>query len=1035
MISEVCDADERGRDARLASDVTFLFSDIEDAAARYERDRHAMAAASRAHDALVRRSIEAHGGFIFKTIGNAFCAAFREPPEALRAALAISRALAAASVDVDGIAVRIALHCGSADARDGDYFGVPVNRVARLLAIAHGGQIVLSEVAAQRLRDASPSLAVRDLGLHRLKDLAQPERVFQVLGDDLREEFPPLRSLGRFDNNLPQQLTSLIDRDDEVGTVTRLLASTRAVTLAGSAGIGKTRVALQAGAELLDVFSDGVWFVDFAAHGNAASMIAGIASVFGLRERPGDAFERTVLTYLGRKHLLLILDNCEHLVTETARIATAILHAAPRVSLVVTSRQPLGIERECVYRLPSLAVPAPGIRLSAQTALRYGAVRLFVERGMAAARTFALHEENAATIGDIVRRLDGIALAIELAAARMQALSPAQLAGRLDERFRLLSGGNRGALPRQQTMRAAIAWSFDLLSEAEQSLFEQLTIFSGGWSGEAAVAICTDGGTACAIADALATLVDKSLVVCDAAGPPRYRLLESIREYGLQRLEASGKTESVARRHAMYFAAFAQRADIAFDRTPDLVWFADVGLELDNVRAALDWSIERQHDPALGAALAAALRPFWAVKAPVEGHRWLERAEPAVDSDAAPARSPPRSPWDSPGRRVARTADPITGSRTRARDVSPARRRARLGACARFLRRRARMARTRRAGTGKRALHEALAIHRRRADDQLVGVDLCALAVLERIRGRLPQSRALFAAALELFEVAQSTRGRAAVLANLADLEYAAGNVARAIALAGDAQRAYRLLEDRAPRRATRLQSRRISSRARPVRRRMRACATRRATATRRRRCTVSGSHGPGSRRRGGVCRRLRACRGVGSRYSERRSRSLPRGTGAIEPDLQPIASLLRDNVAANELVRPARTRRERSAKHSSSKRLYGKAMAHDVMPIVGEPLASELSDGELLRHRFRTEHRLRCDDGRAGNMPASRNITQRSLRVSRRRCKPARAKRCATRKTRSSPPTSSHASPARPSARSSQGKPRSSAAFAKMCH
>ncbi len=892
-----------GRHARAAlptGDVTFLFGDIEGATARSERYGEAMNAATRRYDAIVRGRIEANGGFLFKTFGDAFCAAFAWPAEALAAALAAQRVLAEEDfAAVDGIAVRMALHRGVAEERDDDYFGPPLNRVARLLAVAHGGQVVLSESAARGLHDASLSCELRDLGLHRLKDLIEPERVFGVVVPDLRADFPPLRSLGLFDNNLPQQLTPLIQRETEVAAVQELLACARLVALVGAGGVGKTRVALQAGANLLESFADGVWLVDLSPLGSAAYIVAEIASVFGIREGPDRTLEDAVLSYLRHKELLLILDNCEHLMTEATRIASLLVRATPQVSILSATREALGIAGERVYRLPSLAVPPAGAALTADVALTYGAVALFVERASSANRTFRFGDVTASTVGDVVRRLDGIPLAIELAAARMSALAPAQLAAKLDERFRMLTFGNRGALPRQQTMRAAIGWSYDLLADDERKVFRQLTIFSGGWGLDAARAICRESGDG--VVPRLRALVSKSLVVLDASDTPRYRLLESIRQYGLERLAACDEETLAAGRHATYFAEFARRSDAAWDTTPDLDWYAHVDSEFENLRAALDWTIERRHDPLLGASLAAALRPFWSVKAPVEGRRWLERARPFVDVAREPALAAAiavglagtaagRTPRTLPG-----LAEAIAIYRALGDERGLARALVFYGDTLAWLGR---------VDEGERALDEALTIHRRRADEQLVAVDLCALAVLQRIRGNLVRSRDLFASALTSFEAVQSTRGRAAVLANLADLEFAASNAAQSVGLAAEAQHAYRLLGDRA--RVAQLDCS-VSGYCLVLERYDAALAHARLALRPLRDAgdvsllTLALQHAAVAA--GFTGDHARAARLLA--YPQSRFPSLPRGAGAIEPQVHDrITTLLRDGCLESELAR-----------------------------------------------------------------------------------------------------------------------------------
>ena len=422
-----------------------------------------MSAALARHDALMRKTLEEHGAYIFKTMGDAFCAAFAHPQDASIAASDAQRALAAEDFSaVEGVPVRIALHTGVADERDGDYLGPAVNRVARLLAIGHGGQVLVSGTAAELLRAEMPQhFGLRDLGIHRLKDLAHPERVFQLIGPQLIEEFPALRSVDAFPNNLPLQLTSFVGREDEVAQIKRLLQRHRLVTLVGTGGGGKTRCAIQVGADLLESFGDGVWLVDLAPISDASLVTAEIARAIGVREVPNRPLLDALLAYCKRQSLLLICDNCEHVIGEARAVLAAILRECPEVRILATSRESLNIAGEQAFRLPSLPVPPAVETITAQTTLGYAAVALFTDRAHAADDRFALTDDNAPYVAEIVRQLDGIPLAIELAAARAKVLSPQRLAQKLDARFRLLTGGDRSALPRQQTLRATIDWSFD----------------------------------------------------------------------------------------------------------------------------------------------------------------------------------------------------------------------------------------------------------------------------------------------------------------------------------------------------------------------------------------------------------------------------------------------------------------------------------------------------------------------------------------------------------------------------------------------
>ncbi|MBV8067060.1 MAG: adenylate/guanylate cyclase domain-containing protein, partial [Candidatus Eremiobacteraeota bacterium] len=574
--------------------VTLLFTDIEASTQHWEERRDAMAEALRRHDELIRSAIDAHGGYVFKTVGDAFCATFWSASNAVGAAAEAQRAIESSDWSAIGeLKVRMALHSGANDERDGDYFGPTVNRTARLLAVAHGGQVVVSEATALLLRGMVPErMELRDLGEHRLKDLVDPEHVWQLTAPGLAKTFPPLRSLESLPNNLPRQVTPLIGREDVLAELEPLVLEHPLVTIVGTGGIGKTRVALQVGADLLDGAGDGVWFIDLAPLSDPALVVSTIASTFGLREQGERPMLDVLLQYLRPRRLLLILDNCEHVIEEAARVTDAIARTAPQVRLLATSREPLRIAAERIYRLPSLAVP-PELSPTAQDALRYGAVALFVDRAIASDAKFALTDQSAPIVAEICRRLDGIALAIELAAARVKVFAPRELAQKLDERFRVLTGGSRTALPRQQTMRALIDWSYELLSEPEQRLFRRLAIFVDGWTVEAAEAVTSDETLdALDTIDLMSSLVEKSLVVAETAdGRMRYRLLESTRAFALEKLEQSGERDALARRHAQWAADLADRADNASWTEPTSHWNVEYRPEFDNARSATAWAL------------------------------------------------------------------------------------------------------------------------------------------------------------------------------------------------------------------------------------------------------------------------------------------------------------------------------------------------------------------------------------------------------------------------------------------------------------
>jgi class 3 adenylate cyclase len=432
--------------------VAFLFTDIEGSTQRWDKHRDAMDSAVKRHDAIVRSAIESRAGYVFKTVGDAFCAAFSSASDAVSAAIDIQLGLAGADFSaVDGVRVRIGLHIGDASERDGDYFGPAVNRAARLMSIGHGGQVLLSgrlhEAAGTMLPNGS---SLVDLGLRRLKDLTEPEHVWQLDVAGLPANFPPLSSLDARPNNLPVQLTHLIGREQDVDELKALITTHRLVTLFGSGGVGKTRLALQVVAELIDHYPDGVWFADLAPISDPELVASVVARTLGMSQAQDRRVDDGIVEWLKRKKLVLVLDNCEHLVEAVARLADSIMRSCPDVRIVATSRQALGVDGEVVHRLPSLTVPASAADLQAAEAQHFGAIALFVERASAADTRFLLTDDSAPIIADICRRLDGIPLAIELAAARVKVLAIPNLAKRLDDRFKLLTGGSRTALPRQK---------------------------------------------------------------------------------------------------------------------------------------------------------------------------------------------------------------------------------------------------------------------------------------------------------------------------------------------------------------------------------------------------------------------------------------------------------------------------------------------------------------------------------------------------------------------------------------------------------
>jgi predicted ATPase/class 3 adenylate cyclase len=617
--------------------VTFLFTDIEGSTPMWEQRPQEMAAALQIHNAALRQAIEANGGVVFKTVGDAFQAAFDTAPQALKAAIESQRLLQSATWNELGpLRVRMGLHTGEAELDPGgEEYTVShaKNRIGRIHSIAYGGQILLSQETADLvLRQLPESVFLKDMGEYRLKGLQWPERLFQVNAPGLPQEFPPLAMAITHPNNLPLQLTSFIGREKEIDAVARLLQTTRLVTLTGSGGVGKTRLALQTAAGLLDRFTDGVWLVELAPLSDPTLVHTLTARALGLRELTGTQMMTLLLEYLEKRQVLLILDNCEHVIEACTRLSGTLLQACPKLSILVSSREALGIAGEVSFRVPPLSMPETAESLPVDVLAQYEAIRLFVERASTASPGFTLTPANAAAILQVCQRLDGIPLAIELAAARVKMLHITEIALRLDNRFRLLTDGNRLAMPRYQTLRASIDWSYELLSHAERCLLYRLSVFAGGWTLEGAEAVgCGEGIQACEVLELLGHLVDKSLIqtVNEADGFNRFRMLETIRQYAHERLVESGQVEAARQQHLHYYLELAEKVEWKI-RGPDQAEILErLETELDNLRLALAWLLEGRSrpnwDPEPGLRLVAALQWFWHCRGRQdEGIQWLE---------------------------------------------------------------------------------------------------------------------------------------------------------------------------------------------------------------------------------------------------------------------------------------------------------------------------------------------------------------------------------------------------------------------------
>lgn len=620
--------------------INFLFTDIEGSTRLWDRYPGAMQEALARHDALLSTLIDAHGGTIFKTVGDAFYAVFADAVDAVAAAQAAQQLLHTAAWNVgvtDGfpeLRVRMALHRGPVSARGGDYFGATLNRAARLLAAGHGGQILLSQAVVADLHTRLPAgMTLRDLGEHRLRDLTQDERIFQLLAPDLPAEFPPLRTLNAHPTNLPAQRTPLVGRDQEVARLCTILrqAEVRVLTLTGPGGIGKTRIGLQAGADLIEEFEHGVWFVALAPVSDPALVLPTIASALGLSEEPGRTVPAILKDYLRPKTLLLVLDNFEQVLAAAPAVAD-LLDAAPGLKILVSSREELYIYGEYEFPVPPLALPDPQLLPPIAALAEVAAIALFVQRAQASQFDFALTAANAPIIAAICARLDGLPLSIELAAARSKHLTLAAMLAQLDQRLQALTGGPRDRTARQQSLRGTMDWSYNLLTAPERHLFAQLAVFIGGWAAEAAAALApaTPAGPAATRSvpgAALASLVAKNLIREEAGpdGVPRFGMLETIREYALEQLAAGGEAATIRRRHAAHYLALVEHAEPYLTGPEQGAWFARLAAEHDNLRAALGWTLVHATESALR--LGCVLWRFWAAYSYLsEGCHWLEDA-------------------------------------------------------------------------------------------------------------------------------------------------------------------------------------------------------------------------------------------------------------------------------------------------------------------------------------------------------------------------------------------------------------------------
>lgn len=606
--------------------VTFLFTDIESSTKLAQQFPESIQNELEKHHAILNEVIKSHNGFIFEIIGDAFCAAFTNPGDAIKSAYEIQKRLLTENFNGISIKVRIGIHTGKAEWSGRRYIGyITLARTHRVMSAAFGGQILVSNDCHNISRDAfHNSMSYRDLGERRLKDLIQPMRIFQVISPDLPAEFPPLKTLDARPNNLPVQLTNFIGREKEIEEVKKSLAETHLLTLAGPGGTGKTRLCLQAAAEVIDDFANGVWFVDLAPLKDEKLLLQTVAHVIGVKEIPKTELLNTITDFLKEKEILILLDNCEHIIDSCSLLAETLISNCPELKIMATSREALRCRGETMYYVTSLELPDLNSDTTFEKLTQYESVRFFIEKAVSLKQGFQVTNSNAPYVAEICHKLDGIPLAIELAAARIKVLSVEQISERLNDRFNLLISGNRTALPRQQTLRALIDWSHDLLSVKEKLLWKRLSVFAGGWTIEAAEKVCScEELKQNEILDILSNLVDKSLVIYDEQ-TNRYSMLETIRQYGEEKLDAALELDEIMKRHLSYYVEFAGMAKINLSGSEQKNWMNRLDDESSNFQVALVSSIVRGYR-LKGIQLVLSVCRYWEVRGFIsQAKNWLK---------------------------------------------------------------------------------------------------------------------------------------------------------------------------------------------------------------------------------------------------------------------------------------------------------------------------------------------------------------------------------------------------------------------------
>ena len=740
-----------------------MLTDIEGSTRLWEQHPEPMRDALVRHEDVVAEVVAKHQGHLIRSRGegDSCFAVFSTAATAVATALEVQRTLGKEQwPEPISLRVRIGVHSGEAELRDGDYYGSAVNKCARLRAAAHGGQVLISATTADLLNiGLFPDTHLRDLGVKRLRDIAEPERIFQLCHPDLVSDFPPLLAVEDKGTNLRTELTSFVGRDREIAEVKDLLADHRLVTLAGAGGCGKTRLAVEVARQFAPDYPDGAWLIDLGRVTDSSAVPEAIAAELGQQEGDGSSGTPTerLVQNLRNSRTLLILDNCEHLLDACAATAESVLRGCRDVTILATSRESLNASGEATLRVPSLSTPEERLRPSVEELLQYDAVRLFADRARLIRSQFEVTAANADPVAEICRRLDGMPLAIELAAARVNALSVEQIAARLSDQFRLLTGGSRTAVSRQQTLKATVDWSYQLLDAEERLLFGRLAVFVGGFTLEATEEICSEAPlTQDLVLDVLTRLVDKSLVIANPLEPtgPRFRLLEPVRHYARDKMLESGTAADLHGRHRDWFLALAERAEPEMTGPDQAQWMAVLAREIDNLRAALEWSLTTSDDR--GLRFCAALWRFWRARGLVtEGRRSTAQALQSRPADATSHRA-----------------------------------RALYGA--------SNLARTQGDHDSALALAEqALRVADALGDRSLVALSLNAVGLVSWAQQDYAVARATFEKMLALVTAATDRRGVATALGNLGLVEIEVGDYARARPFLDRALEVFRELGDR----------------------------------------------------------------------------------------------------------------------------------------------------------------------------------------------------------------------------------------------